>query len=276
MIYLLKFSIGCFIFREEIVAAVCTQREKFDRNVGNSEGKMNRWRHTRLQPGMFSFRWLTVTSSCISATTKCASSPGRMNWLLGWGGLLVMITFTWWLLWFFPHSSVRFVHFLFLFFLLPFCCCRFCWKQVCMWLKYLVGFLYLFRRKMSFVTWWINTSWTTGLNWWWNLASVTCCWWVLRKRQIQYKTKTNADVETLAGQCTVLPGFEIPWKQLRIISFAILKDPTYGRGSWVFAPFEAETQACLRQADDSMQCIISHLGKSFLKFSMRRPLSLNS
>ena len=33
MIYLLKFSIGCFIFREEIVAAVRTQREKFDSTV---------------------------------------------------------------------------------------------------------------------------------------------------------------------------------------------------------------------------------------------------
>ena len=33
MIYLLKFSIGCFIFREEIVAAVHTQREKFDLTV---------------------------------------------------------------------------------------------------------------------------------------------------------------------------------------------------------------------------------------------------
>lgn len=36
---------------------------------------------------------------------------------------------------------------------------------------------------MSFVAWWIYTSWTTGINWWWNLASVTCCWWVLRERE---------------------------------------------------------------------------------------------
>lgn len=43
----------------------------------------------------------------------------------------------------------------------------------------------------------------------------------------------------------------------------IEKDPTYGRGSWVFSPFEAETQACLRQADDSMQRIIFSFRKEF-------------
>ena len=43
----------------------------------------------------------------------------------------------------------------------------------------------------------------------------------------------------------------------------IEKDPTYGRGSWVFAPFETETQACLCQDDDSMQCIIFSFRKEF-------------
>jgi len=220
---------------------------------------MNRWRHTRLQPGIFSFRWLTVTSSCIAATTKCASSSGRTNWLLGWGGLLVMINLTWRLLWFFSHSSVSFVHFLFLFL---FCCCRFCWKQVCMWLKYLVGFFVSFQREDELCR---------LMNLYIMDHRPKLVMESSQRNQLlgSFEKETdsieNKDKRRRRNPCRPVHSFARLWNALKTTTNRLIrhieKDPTYGRGSWVFAPFEAETQACLRQADDSMQCIISSFRK---------------
>ena len=126
---------------------------------------MNRWKHTRLHPGMFSFRWLTVTSSCISATTKCASSSGR----------------------------------------------------------------------------------------------------------------TNVDVETLADMCTVLPGFEMPRKQLRIISFPILKKtPPTGEGPGFLPRLRQKHRPVSVKPMTQCNALFSHLGKSLLKFGVDISLSLNS
>ena len=114
-----------------------------------------------------------------------ARSSDGMNWLLGWGGQFNVPVQcsseearSIWLddfCGFLPCSVLLVFLFMVLF------CCLF--KTSLHVAQVSCSCFCLSWAKTSYVTSWISTSRTTGLNWWRNLASVTCYWIVERERE---------------------------------------------------------------------------------------------